>query len=362
MTATLLTPKSDDQAPVTPPALPPTPGTSVEIVPGVRWIRMPLPIALDHINLWAIEDGDGWTLVDTGINCPDSMAIWDRIATHDLAGRPVKRLIVTHMHADHAGLAGWLANRFACPLWMADAEYADAQVMVSGNRDRRQVRDFYHRAGWQATEIERYFRRRAVLGSYYCPLPQRYNRMADGDHFLINGRHWRVIAGGGHSAEHACLHCPDLDIFISGDVVLPKISSNVSVEPEAPEADPLGQWFATLDRIRADVPDSVMVLPSHGRCFRGLHDRIATLEHDQREVLARLATALDAPTRPDALFDILFSRPISRTDISLMTLATGETLALLNHLAARGLVARRDGADGVSRFQRIVPECEACCP
>jgi hypothetical protein len=144
--------------------------------------------------------------------------------------------------------------------------------------------------------------------------------------------------------------------------VLPKISSNVSVEPEAPEADPLGQWFATLDRIRADVPDSVMVPPSHGRCFRGLHDRIATLEHDQREVLARLATALDAPTRPDALFDILFSRPISRTDISLMTLATGETLALLNHLAARGLVARRDGADGVSRFQRIVPECEACCP
>lgn len=339
----------------------PAVGTSVEIMPGVRWIRMPLPITLDHINLWALEDGDGWTLVDTGIHCPDTIAAWDRIATDDLGGRPVKRLIVTHMHADHAGLAGWLAERFACPLWITDAEYAGAQDMIAGYRDEDRVSDFYRRAGWEPSETERHFRRRKVLGGYYCTLPETYHRMADGDTFLIGSRPWQVITGGGHSADHACLYCPDLDVLISGDMVLPAISSNISVDPEAPEADPLAEWFATLASIRSRVPDSVMVLPSHGGCFRGLHGRIMALEHEQREVLVRLAAALDAPTRPDALFDILFSRPIGRTDISLMTLATGETLAMLNHLAAQGLVAHTLGPDGASRFQRIANELADCC-
>ena len=347
MTAHALKPLSGKNPPP-----PPAPGETREIAPGVLWIRMPLPISLDHINLWAIEDGDGWTLIDCGINCPEAIETWERIAAHDLGGRPVKRVIVTHMHPDHAGLAGWLARRFDCPLWMTRAEHRAAKAMLVDDRDDPRVHAFYRAAGWSPEETARYFERRAILARFYAALPDAFETMRDGSAFDIGGRRWTVIVGGGHSPEHACLHCPELGLFISGDMVLPAISPNVSAPVDEPETDAIGDWLAALARIRARVPDSVLVLPSHGQCFHGLHARIDALDRGQRDALARLAAALDAPARADALFGVLFSRPIRRADTPLMTLATGETVALLHHLVANGTLAAETGEDGVTLYRR----------
>lgn len=330
---------------------PPAPGASVEIVPGVRWLRMPLPFVLDHINLWAIEDGPGWIIIDTGISHPSSIAAWERILREDLGGKPVTRVIVTHLHADHAGLAGWLVERFDCPLLMTRTEYLAAQSLIAGPGDEFAFHDFYRAAGWQIEEIDAHAKRRRAIARLYAPLPGSIHRLRDGGKLVIGGRVWRVITGGGHSPEHACLHCPELDLFISGDKVLPAISSNISVEVQEPDANPLAEWFETLTRIRGAVPDSVLVLPSHGHCFRGLHARIDALVQDQRAALSRLLEALVVPRRVDELFGILFSRPIPRSDIAKRGLATGETLALLNYLAATQRVQRACGPDRINIYQ-----------
>lgn len=332
---------------------PPAPGASLEIVPGVHWLRMPLPFALDHINLWAIEDGPGWVIIDTGISHPSSIAMWERILREDLGGKPITRVIVTHLHADHAGLAGWLVERFDCPLLMTRTEYLAAQSLIAGTGDKFAFHDFFRAAGWQTEEVDALANRRRTIARFYAPLPGSFHRLSDGGELMIGGRLWRVIAGGGHSPEHACLHCPELDLFISGDKVLPSISSNISVDVQEPDANPLAEWFETLTRIRSAVPDSVLVLPSHGRCFRGLHGRIDALVQDQRAALSRLLEALTMPRRVDEVFGVLFSRPILRTDISQRSLATGEALALLNHLVARQRVQRTCGTDRANIYQIV---------
>jgi glyoxylase-like metal-dependent hydrolase (beta-lactamase superfamily II) len=329
----------------------PAQGGSVEIAPGVLWLRIGLPVALDHINLWAIADGPGWAIVDTGICHPGATDAWDRILREDLGGRPVTRVIVTHLHADHAGLAGWLVERFDCPLVMTRTEYLMAQSLVTGPSDEIAFRDFFRSAGWRADEVDVLAVRRRTIAGFYSPLPGSIQRIRDGDRLTIGSREWRVIAGGGHSPEHACLFCPELELFISGDMVLPRISSNISVDVLEPNADPLTEWFESLDRIGNVVPENVLVLPSHGRCFFGLHARIDALVNEQRRSLSSLLEALARPRRVDDLFDVLFSRPIKRSDIPLMSLATGETLALLNHLIANRTVRKSRGPAGVSLYQ-----------
>lgn len=303
---------------------------------------MPLPFVLDHINLWAIEDGDGWAIVDTGIRHPDLIAAWERLLAEDLGGRPVTRVLVTHMHPDHAGLAGWLTERFGCRLWMTRTEFLTARSIATrtGAEPTQGIEEFCRRAGWQADEIAANIARRTNMARLYAAFPDSFKRLRDGDALSIGGREWRVIAGGGHTPEHACLHCPDLDLLIAGDKVLPKISSNISVDAAEPDDDPLGEWFETLARLRDHVPDSVLVLPSHKHCFRGLHARIDALVADQQEALSRLACALATPKRVIDLFETLFNRPIERSNVSLLSLATGETTALLNHLLMLGSIER----------------------
>ncbi|KTE04394.1 MBL fold metallo-hydrolase [Sphingopyxis sp. H038] len=330
----------------------PSPGRTVAVAPGVLWIRMSLPFVLDHINLWAIEDGDGWTIVDTGIRHPDLIATWERLLAEDLGQRRVTRILVTHMHPDHAGLAGWLTERFGCRLWMTRTEYLTARSIATrtGAEPTQGTEEFGRRAGWTAEEVASNIARRANMAQLYGPFPDSFKRLRDGETLLIGGREWKVIAGGGHTPEHACLHCPSLDLLISGDKVLPKISSNISVDAAEPDDDPLSEWFETLAALRDRVPDSVLVLPSHKGCFRGLHARIDELIADQQDALLRLERVLTTPKRAVDLFETLFSRPIERSNISLLSLATGETIALLNHLLARGAIQRRQD-DGVTIYQ-----------
>jgi glyoxylase-like metal-dependent hydrolase (beta-lactamase superfamily II) len=334
---------------------PPARGTTQEVAPGVHWIRMPMPFALDHINLWAIEDGDGWALVDTGLRSEETSLLWRELFANALGGRPVTRIFATHMHPDHIGLAGWLTRKFGARLWMTSLEYLTCRVMASdsGREAPPEGVQFYREAGWSEASLETYRARFGNFGKYIHQLPDGYRRIRDGEEIVIGGHAWRVVVGNGHSPEHACLHCPELRLLISGDQVLPRISSNVSVYPTEPDADPMSGWLASIAKLRRDVPDDVLVLPAHNECFTGLHARLDALETSQHKALARLRQALTAPKRVVDLFGALFSRPIVESDSALLGLATGECIASLNYLIGRGEATRRIGADGIARYEIV---------
>jgi len=328
---------------------PPARGQMTEVAPGVHWIRMPLPYALNHINLWALDDGDGWALVDTGVRTEEAAQVWRELFANAPDQRSLSRVIVTHMHPDHVGMAGWLTRKFGVRLWMTALEYLSCRAMVSdtGREAPPDAITFYRRAGWGAAAIEAYRARFGNFGKHIHPLPDSFRRLDDGEELRI-GRHvWRVIVGSGHSPAHACLHCPELKLLISGDQVLPRISSNVSVHPTEPDADPMRGWLESLDKVRREVPDDVLVLPAHNECFRGLHARIDALAVGQQRSLERLRRALREPRRAIDVFGALFARPIGETDMALLGMATGESLACLNHLLRRGEAVSHADDDGI---------------
>jgi glyoxylase-like metal-dependent hydrolase (beta-lactamase superfamily II) len=332
---------------------PPQTGHAVEVAPGVHWMRMPLPFALDHINLWAIDDDAGWAVVDTGMRTEETAAAWRRLFTASPDRRPMTRVFVTHLHPDHVGMAGWLTRKFKVRLWMSRLEYLTCRVMVSdtGREAPTDAIDFYRRAGWGDDAIETYRTRFGNFGKYIHPLPDSYRRIVDGEEVRIGAHTWRVIVGNGHSPEHTCLYCPDLKVLISGDQILPRISSNVSVYPIEPDADPMSDWLASLQKLKRLVPDDVLVLPAHNECFRGLHARIDSLARGQERALDRLREALKQPKRAIDVFSALFARPIGESDVTLLGMATGESMACLNHLMRRGDVQCEPDEAGVAWYR-----------
>ncbi|MDP9139671.1 MAG: MBL fold metallo-hydrolase [Pseudomonadota bacterium] len=331
----------------------PEPGGVQQIADGVLWLRMPLPFALDHINVWALRDGDGWALVDTGMQSRDTAKAWDKAFAGPLGGLPVTRVICTHMHPDHIGMAGWLTRRFACKLWITRLEYIICRMLVAdtGREAPADALEFYRAAGWGATALEHYKARFGDFGRGVYALPDSYRRVNHGDELEIGGRLWRAVVGTGHSPEHLCLYCPELKLLISGDQVLPNISSNVSVFPTEPEGDPLGDWLSSLAAIRDALPTDLLVLPSHNLPFRGLHARLDALIAGHERSLDKLRALLSAPRRVIDVFEALYRRPIDGDE--LLGLATGEALAHLNYLRARGQISRSRGVDGVDRYQSI---------
>lgn len=332
--------------------LPPR-GKSIEVADGVHWIRMPLPYSLDHINLWALDDGDGWAVVDTGVRTEETVAVWRELFANSPDTRGLTRVFVTHMHPDHVGMAGWLTRKFGVRLWMTRSEYLMCRVMVSdtGREAPDDAIAFYRRAGWGEAAIETYRTRFGNFGKHIHPLPDSFRRLRDGEVLRIGAHDWRVVTGNGHSPEHACLHCPDLKVLISGDQILPRISSNVSVSPVEPDADPMADWLASLAKLKREVPDDVLVLPSHNECFRGLHARIDRLQHGQERSLDRLRNALKTPKRAVDVFTSLFARSIAESDVPLLGMATGESLACLNYLRHRGEIACDVADDGVAWYR-----------
>ena len=330
----------------------PQPGQAVAVAPDVNWLRMPLPVALNHINLWALKDKDGWTLIDTGMQTPETAAAWQSAFSGPMAGLPVRRVICTHMHPDHTGMAGWLTRRFECQLWMTRLEYLTCRVLVAdtGREAPADAVRFYHAAGWDADAIEHYKARFGGFGKMVYALPDSYRRIIDGEELMIGGVRWRAVVGRGHSPEHACLHCPELGLLISGDQVLPRISSNVSVFPTEPEADPLTDWLDSLASIKLRVPDDVLVLPSHNEPFCGLHVRLEQLITGHEDALRRLQQKLAEPQRAVDVFSVLFRRPVSD---GLLGMATGESLAHLNCLIRRGLAVRQIDGSGVDWYRSI---------
>jgi glyoxylase-like metal-dependent hydrolase (beta-lactamase superfamily II) len=336
---------------------PPEPGDAREVAPGVLWVRMPLPWSLAHINLYAIADGDGWAMVDSGAQTPEALAAWRRLlgAGGALAGARLTRVICTHMHPDHVGMAGWLTRRFDCRLWMTRLEFLTCRSLVAdtGREAPADAIRFYQQAGWDSEAIETYRAKFGGFGKYVHALPDSYRRLVDGEPIRIGAHDWRVVVGQGHSPEHACLVCDELKLMVSGDQVLPRISSNVSVFPTEPEADPLGEWIASLDRLARELSDELLVLPAHGEPFRGLQARLARLAAGHHKSLARLKSRLgEQPQRVVDVFGALFARPIDQRS-ELLGLATGESLAHLNHLIARGDARVTTGEDGVHRYVAV---------
>jgi len=315
-------------------------GTATEIADGVFWLRFSLPMAgLDHINLYLLKDGDEWVIVDTGIASKAARATWETHFKTLMGGRPVNRVIVTHLHPDHVGLAGWIKRRFDCPLYMTRGEYFLCRLLAAdtGHEAPPEGVTFYRKAGLTREQIELYKLRFGGFGKAISPMPQSYDRLQEGDTLHINGREWRIIIGSGHSPEHACLYCPELKICLSGDQLLPNISSNVSVWPTEPEANPLEDWINSCHKLKAALPKDTLIAPAHGIPFRGAHARLDKLISHHEKALDRLSEFCKTPRLATGVYSVLFRRKIDDRN---RIMAVGEALAHLNCLKERGIIRR----------------------
>ena len=335
----------------------PAPGGAIELAPGVKWLRMSLPFALDHINLWLLRDRfqgrEGWTVVDCCIDRPESRAQWEQVFARELDGLPVLRVIVTHMHPDHIGLAHWLCERWDAPLWISGTDYQAARYAceVVNSFGGERLADYFHSHGMlDAGELEQIRNRKAYYRGLVPAVPKSYARLLDGKRVAIGGHAWRCIAGYGHAPEHMALHCEARNILISGDMMLPRISTNVSVYEMEPEADALTLFLDSIDRF-APLPADVLVLPSHGKPFVGLHTRIQQLHDHHRDRLAEvLEAARPRPVSAHDMLPVLFKRPL---DLHQTTFALGESVAHLHRLWYAGQLKRERGEDGVWRFGAV---------
>ncbi|KCZ89501.1 MBL fold metallo-hydrolase [Hyphomonas johnsonii] len=327
---------------------------TIRVAPGIEWVSMPLPFSLKFINLWLIDDGDSWTIVDTGLPLPETRTAWKSLIEARITpDKPLKRVMVTHMHPDHVGCAGWLCHKYGAALWMSRLEYTTCRMLVAdtGREAPKTGVDFYRRAGWDDAQIADYQKRFGGFGRGVSQMPDAFHRLADGGAFRMAGQDWEVIIGNGHSPEHACLYCPALNLLISGDQLLPRISSNVSVHPTEPDADPLLDWMDSCQKLLDRLPEDVLVLPAHNEPFRGAHARLRHLIDGHETGLARLKRRMESgPIKVMDTFTSLFGRAIAADEVGM---ATGEAIAHLNCLIHRGEVVAHTGDDGVSRYSLV---------
>jgi glyoxylase-like metal-dependent hydrolase (beta-lactamase superfamily II) len=332
----------------------PASGTALDVAPGVRWVRMGLPFALDHINLWLLRDEldgrAGWTIVDCGIADDTTRTAWEQVFAGHLDGLPVLRVIVTHMHPDHIGLASWLTEKWQCRLWVSATDYNAARLATASTTGYGGDAAAAHFARHGLADPESIAKVRA-RSNYYASMvpavPSSFRRLLDAQVVRIGGREWRCIAGYGHAPEHMSLFSEALRVMISGDMVLPRISTNVSVIDVEPEANPLALYLESIERLRT-LPADTLVLPAHGRPFTGLHTRIDQLQahHDERFAEVTAACAARPCSAADVL-PVLFKRAL---DLHQTTFAMGEAIAHLHALWHAGQLVRTQDAQGVYRF------------
>ncbi|MEO0930229.1 MAG: MBL fold metallo-hydrolase [Pseudomonadota bacterium] len=331
---------------------PPAEGASIEVAEGVHWIRLPLPMALDHVNVYALDDGDGWTIIDTGFASKRSRAIWQKLCDGPLAGKPVARVIVTHHHPDHVGLAGWFITQGA-DLWMPRTGWLMARMLVLDEQEvpTPEALTFYKRAGMDAAV---YTKRKAErpfnFADCVVPLPQGFNRLRDGDTIRMGGRTWDIRMGNGHAAEHATFWSQDDNLVIGGDQLLPSISPNLGVYPTEPEADPVAEWIASCTAFQPFARDDQLVLGGHKLPFTGLPFRLLQLIENHHGALGRLLEHITEPKAAGECFLPLFKRNIGPGEYGL---ALVEAVAHLNHLHQTGQASRTLRDDDAWVFQAV---------
>ena len=324
----------------------PDPGMTIEVAPGIHWLSMPLPFALDHINLWLARDGDGWTIVDTGIGNAQTREIWDRLFERF---SPVRRVLITHYHPDHAGNAEWLCRRFGVELWTTQGEYLTAHAVraSAAGYTTEAVLEVFRRNGLDAAKHAAMSGRGNRYAQLVPDFPHSYRRIIEDDVVRIGPHRWKAIVGHGHAPEHLSLYCEALNVVIAGDMLLSTISTNVSVWSIDPEGDPLRLFLDSIARYR-ELPADVLVLPSHGKPFRGAHERVAQLEAHHQAHFAKLKEALKIkPASAGELLPVLFRRPL---DAHQTFFAMGEAIAHLHYLYYSGEAKRARGADGIMRY------------
>jgi glyoxylase-like metal-dependent hydrolase (beta-lactamase superfamily II) len=330
-------------------------GECITVAPGVKWVRMTLPFALNHINLWLLRDEvngvHGWSIVDTCIHREEAKAHWEAIFANELEGLPVLRVIATHMHPDHIGLADWLCKRWDVPFYISATDFMVATVLCSSPDASSNARtvQFYAQHGLNDAETARKLRERKPYFTTLVPaVPAQYHRLLDGATLQIGPHAWQCISGYGHAPEHMALYCAELGVLIGGDMMLPRISTNVSVYEQEPEADALTLFLSSIDRFLA-LPADTLVLPSHGKPFTGLHIRIQQLHDHHRDRLAEVMQACtEKPCSAADVLPVLFKRPL---DFHQITFALGEAVAHLHALWHGGKLKREMDADGVYRFR-----------
>jgi len=337
-----------------------TPGLAetIEVAPGIHWLRMPLPFQLNHINLWLLEDGDGYVIIDTGLKLEETRAHWrtlfDRfgIAHGGTAGKPVNRLVVTHFHPDHIGLAGWLAQELDTELWISRTEWLMARMLYldTDASNHNSMTHFFAQHGMDQALAERMFAGGNTYRKRVAEAPYHHRRLREGDTLAIGGRTWEIIIGTGHAPEHVCLWTADGDILISGDQILPKITPNISVWASEPDASPLEEYLGSFANFGA-LPDDALVLPSHNLPFHGLQRRIAQIVDHHHERLDRLRDGFNGARLSAAeAVPLMFRRDL---DDHQMGFAMGECLAHLAYLESAGNMAGRLDSDGIHRFEQV---------
>ncbi len=331
---------------------PPESGQWLEVLPGLRWLRMPLPFALDHINLWLVREDEGWMLVDTGYALPQVREAWESILAQ--LQEPITRILVTHFHPDHMGLVTWLQARTGAPLLITAGEFLTAHAVwheVGGHGPGPMVAQFrehgLHAAGLEALETRGNSYRKGVDA-----LPQTYERLLEGDSLKTRDGDWQVLCGYGHSPEHASLYCAKQGVLISGDMLLPRISTNISVFAVTPHADALGLYLDSLDRLSRQMPRDTLVLPSHGLPFRGVQARVEALKAHHETRLRLLEENCESPMSAGELLTTLFPRAL---DTHQTMFAMGEAIAHLNHLEKAGRLRPSVDAEGKIRYLRVSP-------
>jgi len=331
---------------------PPAAGDTRQVSTGLHWLRMPLPMALDHINLYLLEDSGGLWLVDTGLGDKTTRIHWENLFQGTFAGQSPQAVLCTHMHPDHLGQAGWLCRHWNIPLHMSLGEYMSARVFQeavgeNGNDVTEHIQLFYRRAGMEGMQMPSPGTGQSRAGGLLRePLPPVYRRLQEGDNLEIGTRQWRIIVGRGHSPEHVCLHCEQDGLLLSGDQVLPRISPNISLMPMEPDGNPLRDWFQSLNKLR-QLPEETLVFPAHNTPFYGLHERLQALQEHHRRHLENLAEACARPRRAVDLMPLMFSRRLEGVQAFL---AIGECLAHLNYLISQGQLERSLAEDGQYRY------------
>ncbi len=329
----------------------PNPGELIEVGPGIFWIRMPLPISLNHINLWMLEEQDGWTLVDTGMATEDTKALWEEIFSTHLNSKPVKQVIVTHMHFDHLGLAGWLVEKWGATLCMSRTEYLSSRVIINEIKSDppEATVAFFRAAGVEESILDEFKVRFNNRSDFVSPLPSHYKRLTDNQVLQIGSLQWTVIIVEGHSPEHICLHCKSLNIMIAGDQILPRISPNISVRPDEPRANPLHNFLRSCESLKNRLNKDVLILPSHGDPFYGVHLRLQDMINEHKKGLQDLLEFCSQPRSVAEVFPILFK---SKINIGNMVIAVGEAVANLNYLVSSKELVVDIGSDGIARYKQ----------
>jgi glyoxylase-like metal-dependent hydrolase (beta-lactamase superfamily II) len=327
-------------------------GHGVEVAPGVLWFRLPLPMKLDHVNVYVLDDGDGWTVIDTGFDTKKTRAIWQAMIDGPLAGKPIARVVVTHHHPDHVGLAGWLQRDFQAELVTTRTAWLFARMLTLDVQDRPvpETLAFWRSAGMDpAIYDQRAAERPFNFADIVAPMPLGFTRIQQGDTITMGGRIWDIHMGNGHAPEHATFWSRDDHLVISGDQILSSISPNVGVYATEPMADPIGDWLEACERLRPLARENHLVLGGHKLPFTGLPLRMRQLIDNHHRALTRLEEFIKTPKSASESFGALFKRSIGEGEYGL---ALVEAVAHLSHLHQEGRATRVRRGDGAWLYQR----------